>query len=172
MVVGVVSSLPMKGVFFLLGNNVAGGRVKASSTIPKIPMCEENPGHDDESHKVGHSENSKVRDSPKSENSKVRDNLPSRALLSESKGSCGVNEGLGKVDLNGTKTKGEQQDTWSSCRSKLFCSARCQSPVTWLESAEADFQKLKTVLLSAAHGRTAPDVKMGFQRAICNPAER
>ena len=34
----------------------------------------------------------------------------------------------------------------------------------WSESAEAAFRKLKTILLSA-HGPTAPDVKMGFQRA-------
>ena len=95
-VVGVVSSIPMKGISFLLGNDVAGGRVKASSTIPKSPMCEENQGHDDECHKVGHSENSKVKD-----------NLPSHAQISESKGSCGVNEGLGMADLDGTKTKGE-----------------------------------------------------------------
>ena len=76
-VVGVVSSLPMKGISFLLGNDVAGGRVKASPIIPKSPVCEEN---------------SQVRDSPKSEKSKVRDNLPSRTRLSESTGSCGVNE--------------------------------------------------------------------------------
>ena len=100
-IVGVVSSLPMKGISFLLGNDVAGGRVIASSTIPGSAMCEENQGHDDECHKVRHSE------SPKSDNSKVRDNLPRRAQLSESKGSCGVTEVLGKVDLDGTKTKGE-----------------------------------------------------------------
>ena len=70
--------------------------MKASSTIPKSPMCEENQGHDDECHKVGHSENSKVKD-----------NLRSHAQISESNGSCGVNEGLGKADVDGTKTKGE-----------------------------------------------------------------
>ena len=74
-VVGVVSSLPMKGTSFLLGNDVSGGRVKASSTIPKSPMCEENQGHDDECHKVGHLENSKDKG-----------NLPSHAQISESKG--------------------------------------------------------------------------------------
>ena len=83
-------------------NEGRGGRVKASSTVPGSAMCEENhQGHDGECHKVRHSE------SPKSDNSKVRDNLPRRAQLSESKGSCGVTEVRGKVDLDGTKTKGE-----------------------------------------------------------------
>ena len=71
-VVGVVSSLPMKGISFLLGNDVAGGRVKASPISPKSQVCEEN---------------SQVRDSVKSEKSKVRDN---GTRLSES--TCGVNE--------------------------------------------------------------------------------
>ena len=76
-------------------------------------MCKENQSRDEECHKVGPSENSKVRDNPKL--------LPSQ--LFESKRSSGVNEGQGKA-----------------------------------------FRKLKTVLLSA-HGPTAPDVKMGYQRA-------
>ena len=33
-VVGVVPSLPMKGISFLLGNDVAGGRVKVSPIVP------------------------------------------------------------------------------------------------------------------------------------------
>ena len=96
-VVGVVPRLPMKGISFLLGNDVAGGRVKVSPIVSKSPMCEENQNRDEECHKVGPSVNSKVRDNP---------NLrPSR--LSESKRSCDVNEGLGKADLDGTKTKDE-----------------------------------------------------------------
>ena len=92
----VVGVVPMKGISFLLGNDVARGRVKVSPIVPKSPMCEENQSRDDECHKVGHSENSKVRDNPNL--------LPSR--LSESKRSCGVNEGQGKVELD--EAKGER----------------------------------------------------------------
>ena len=138
--------------------------------------------------------------------------LPSR--LSESKGSCGVNEGLGKVDLDGTKTKVERdkarrtpghnvgQGHFVLRDAKVQAIVDFPSPSTkrelrqfldmcrcvprfsqmafpltdllkrhfsfkWSESesAEAAFRKLKIVLLSSAYGRTAPDVKMGFQRA-------
>ena len=45
-VVGVVRSLPMKGISFLLGNDVAGGRVKVSPIVSKSPMGEENQSRD------------------------------------------------------------------------------------------------------------------------------
>ena len=92
-VVGVVPSLPMKGISFLLGNGVAGGRVKVS---PIVSKSEENQTRDEECHKVRSSENAKVRDNPNFR--------PSR--LSESKRSCDVNEGQGKVELD--EAKGER----------------------------------------------------------------
>ena len=198
-VVGVVPSLPMKGISFLLGNDVAGGRVKVSPIVSKSPMCEENQSRDEECHKVGPSENFKVRDNP---------NLrPSR--LSESKRSCDVNEGQGKVELDeakgergkATRTSGHRvgQGHFVPRDAKVQAIVDSPSPSTkrelnqfldmcryvprfsqmafpltdllkkrvsfkWSESAEATFRKLKTVLLSA-HGPTAPDAKMGFQRA-------